>query len=57
MWEIPAKKRFNKWRSNSAFNENGDSREHMSLPPAPLKLQADVPQGPINNDVLSPKRL
>ena len=31
------------------------SSEHMSLPPGLLEIQAGVPQGAHNNDVLSPK--
>ena len=43
MWEILAKRRFNKWRCNSTFNQNGDPSEHTSLAPGPLEIQAGVP--------------
>ena len=38
LWEIPIRKRFNEWRSNSTFNQNGNSSEHMSLSQTPLEL-------------------
>ena len=38
LWEIPIRKRFNEWRSNSTFNENGNSSENMSLSQTPLEL-------------------
>ena len=37
LWEILTRKRFNKWRSNLSFNQNGDSSKHVS-PPRPFRI-------------------